>query len=158
MMSCLHAVRYTDRHIVWSNPLNQRRVDHTLPRRYVIHFPYIPLASYQAGMTEIIELNVGGRKFTTTRATLCSDGDSMLAAMFSGDLEPAQLDRKGRYFLDRNGDWFAYILSYLRGEPLQLLPVNQRRALAAEARFYQVYPSDMLYTVFAQHIGFAVHL
>lgn len=47
-------------------------------------------------MTEITELNVSGRKFTTTRATLCSDGDSMLAAMFSGDLEPAQLDSKGR--------------------------------------------------------------
>lgn len=63
----------------------------------------------------------------------------MLAAMFSGDMQPGQQDRKGRYFIDRNGDWFALILSYLREEPLQLPPFGiQRQALLAEVRFYQV--------------------
>ena len=87
----------------------------------------------------IIELNVGGRKFTTTRDTLCKDTDSMLAAMFSGDFMPAHQDSKGRVFLDRNGDMFAVILSYLRGEPLQIPDgVVQQRALVAEAHFFQV--------------------
>ena len=92
----------------------------------------------------IIELNVGGRKFTTTRDTLCKDADSMLAALFSGDFMPAQLDSKGRVFLDRNGDTFAFILSYLRGEPLQIpVEVAQQQALAAEAQFFQVFNFDL---------------
>lgn len=92
-----------------------------------------------ASAMNIIELNVGGRKFTTTRDTLCKDADSMLAAMFSGDFMPAHQDSKGRVFLDRNGDMFAVILSYLRGEPLQVPDgVVQQRALVAEAHFFQV--------------------
>ncbi len=88
---------------------------------------------------EVVELNVGGRAFTTTRSTLCKHGDSMLAAMFCGDLEPGQTDVQGRFFIDRNGDLFAVIISYLRGELLQLPAFGiQRQALAAEAHFYQV--------------------
>ena len=40
----------------------------------------------------ILELNVGGRKFTTTKATLTKERDSMLARMFEGDFSPAQLE------------------------------------------------------------------
>lgn len=88
---------------------------------------------------EVVELNVGGRIFVTTRSTLCKHSNSMLAAMFSGDMQPAQQDHQGRFFIDRNGDHFAIILAYLRNEPLQLLGFGmQRRALEAEARFYQV--------------------
>jgi len=96
---------------------------------------------------EVIELNVGGRVFVTTRSTLCKHSNSMLAAMFSGDLQPAQQDNKGRFFIDRNGDHFAIILAYLRDEPLQLLGFGmQRRALEAEARFYQVVQGTLLQT------------
>ena len=93
-----------------------------------------------AGIMEVVELNVGGRLFATTRSTLCKHTGSMLAAMFSGDMQPALRDSQGHYFIDRNGDWFAMILSYLREEPLQL-PTSgiQRQALAAEARYYQVW-------------------
>lgn len=94
---------------------------------------------------EVVELNVGGRVFVTTRSTLCKHSNSMLAAMFSGDLQPAQQDNKGRFFIDRNGDHFAIILAYLRDEPLQLLGFGmQRRALEAEARFYQVVQGMLL--------------
>jgi hypothetical protein len=34
--------------------------------------------------TDIIELNVGGRALTTTRATLCAQPGTLLASMFSG--------------------------------------------------------------------------
>ena len=48
-------------------------------------------------------------------------------------------DNHGRYFSDRNGDWFAVILGYLRGEPLQLpSSAGQRQALLAEARFFKI--------------------
>ena len=61
---------------------------------------------------EVVELNVGGRIFVTTRSTLCKHSSSMLAAMFSGDMQPAQQDKQGRFFIDRNGDHFAIIMAY----------------------------------------------
>ena len=64
----------------------------------------------------------------------------MLAAMFSGDMQPAQQDSQGRFFIDRNGDLFAVILSYLREEPIEFPTFGiQRQALAGEAHFYQVF-------------------
>ncbi len=94
---------------------------------------------------EVVELNVGGRVFVTTRSTLCKHSSSMLAAMISGDMQPAQQDKQGRFFIDRNGDHFAVILAYLRHEPLQLPGFGmQRRALEAEARFYQVVRGTLL--------------
>ena len=88
---------------------------------------------------EVVELNVGGRVFVTTESTFCKDSNSMLATMFSGQMKPAHKDSQGRFFIDRDGDLFAKIMSYLRGEPLEL-PVSdvQRQALIAEARYYQV--------------------
>ena len=63
----------------------------------------------------------------------------MLAAMFSGAMQPAQQDSQGRFFIDRNGDLFAVVLSYLRGEVMQFPTCStQKKALAGEARFYQV--------------------
>ena len=98
-----------------------------------------------AGNMEVVELNVGGCIFVTTRSTLCKHSNSMLAAMFSGDMQPAQQDKQGRFFIDRNGDHFAIILAYLRDEPLQLPGLGmQRRALEAEARFYQVVHGTLL--------------
>ena len=94
---------------------------------------------YVVGDMKVVELNIGGRYFATTRSTLSKHGDSLLAHMFSGDLEPAQKDSQGRFFIDRNGDHFAMILAYLRDEPHQV-PASalQRQALKAEAQFYQV--------------------
>lgn len=101
---------------------------------------------------EVVELNFGGRIFVTTRSTLCKHSKSMLAAMFSGDLLPAQQDNQGRFFIDRNGDHFAIILAYLRDEPLQLPGFGiQRRALEAEARFYQLQDLE-------QHLSCGVQL
>ena len=85
---------------------------------------------------DIVELNVGGRIFATTRTTLCKDANSMLAAMFSGDLRPAHTDKEARYFIDRNGELFAVVIAFLRGEPQELPAFGiQRQALAAEAQF-----------------------
>ena len=45
---------------------------------------------------EVLDLNVGGSLFTTTRSTLTRDPDSMLARMFGGSLMPALKDGAGR--------------------------------------------------------------
>jgi hypothetical protein len=80
---------------------------------------------------DIIDLSIGGMKFSTRRETLCTPvplvdpttGDiipdetdtHMLATMFSGDIElhMNNLHNK-KYFIDRDGTYFRYILNYLR--------------------------------------------
>ena len=47
-------------------------------------------------LMQVVELNVGGTIYATTRSTLCKDPDSMLARMFEGDLQPSHLDSQGR--------------------------------------------------------------
>ena len=61
-----------------------------------------------APLVDVVELNVGGRLFTTTRATLSAQPGSMLEALFSGrHARPCLTDAAGRPFLDRDGELFA---------------------------------------------------
>ena len=71
------------------------------------------LFSLSQSLPRVIPLNVGGHSFVTTLSTLTKDKDSMLAAMFSGRHE-LDTDSEGRYFIDRDGTYFKYILNYLR--------------------------------------------
>jgi len=86
----------------------------------------------------IIHLNIGGRRFSTSKETLLRDPNCMLAAMFSGrhrcDKQP-----DGTYFIDRDGTYFSYILNYLRDGEVDL-PDDQQacKALLREARFYNL--------------------
>ncbi len=87
---------------------------------------------------EIINLNVGGSLFSTTRTTLCAFPDSMLGAMFGGNM-PTAKDENGRYFIDRNGTLFSYILDFLRTSQLTLPEdFKHYEQLAVEADFYQI--------------------
>ena len=62
---------------------------------------------------------------------------------------PAHLDRQGRFFIDRNGDLFGIIMSYLRDEPFSI-PTEyiKRKALAEEASFFQAGASAICDCVF----------
>jgi len=62
---------------------------------------------------DVVDLNVGGQKFSTLRSTLTKYSGSMLDAMFSGR-HPMTKDKKGNYFIDRNPDIFRLVLEYLR--------------------------------------------
>ena len=66
--------------------------------------------------SDVITINVGGRKFTTTRSTLCMVPDSVLAAVL---LRWESVDEEGCLFLDRDPDVFAAVLSCLRNPALQ---------------------------------------
>ena len=74
-----------------------------------------------------VMLSVGGVHYETTLATLTSVEGSMLATMFSGrwTLPITSDDRK---LIDRNGEAFAFVLAYLRGNNEGLLP-NDRQML-----------------------------
>ena len=86
---------------------------------------------------DIIHLNVGGQKFTSTRSTLCQVEGSLLATMFSGRWEDSvKRDQDGAVFFDVNPQYFGYILDYLRAKkietpenpaPLPEVPQNQEK-------------------------------
>ena len=91
--------------------------------------------------SQVVELNIGGCLFTTTRSTLCKFPESMLATMFSStaDIPPAHTDSQGRFFIDRDGSRFADVLAFLREEPVTIpSTAKERAAMSAEASYYQV--------------------
>ncbi|XP_068168631.1 BTB/POZ domain-containing protein KCTD12-like [Antennarius striatus] len=89
---------------------------------------------------EIVELNVGGQVYVTRLQTLTGAPNSLLWTKFTrsspGDLPK---DSKGRFFFDRDGFLFRYILDYLRDSEL-VLPefFKERRRLQKEADFFQL--------------------
>lgn len=86
----------------------------------------------------VVELNVGGQTYTTSLATLLSDKDSYLAGLFSGKYKVVK-DSRGRFFIDRDGSLFRYVLDYLRNSILTL-PENfiESNRLLKEAEFFQI--------------------
>lgn len=89
-------------------------------------------------LSSTVNLNVGGRRFTTSLQTLTKDSDSMLAAMFSGKFE-VKPSEDGAFFIDRDGKHFRFILNYLRTGKLTLPDgATFRKELAEEAEFYQI--------------------
>ncbi|KAF7654777.1 hypothetical protein LDENG_00064750 [Lucifuga dentata] len=89
---------------------------------------------------EIVELNVGGQVYVTQLETLTAVPNSLLWTKFTQS-SPGELpkDSKGRFFFDRDGFLFRYILDYLRDSEL-VLPdfFKERRRLQKEADFYQL--------------------
>lgn len=89
---------------------------------------------------DLVHLNVGGVYYTTTKATLGRYPNSMLGAMFNGSM-PTTCDENGRYFIDRDGQLFVYVLNFLRSSQLALPDgFKHYDQLAIEADFYQIEP------------------
>lgn len=73
--------------------------------------------SAPASSAEIIRLNVGGRRFHTTRQTLLASPASHSPNFFHGLLSGrvgTALDDTGAYFIDRDPEHFPHVLNYLR--------------------------------------------
>lgn len=89
---------------------------------------------------EIVELNVGGQVYVTRLETLTAAPNSLLWSKFTRS-SPGELprDSKGRFFFDRDGFLFRYILDYLRDSELFLPELfKERRRLQREADFFQL--------------------
>ena len=87
---------------------------------------------------DIVELNVGGVTYTTALETLTAETDSLLGEMFTGK-QAVVKDAKGRYFIDRDGVLFRYILDFLRNQKL-MLPENfhEKERLRSEAEYFRL--------------------
>uniref|UniRef100_A0A3P8TTX5 BTB domain-containing protein n=1 Tax=Amphiprion percula TaxID=161767 RepID=A0A3P8TTX5_AMPPE len=96
--------------------------------------------SNRNSLQDPVSLNVGGEIYTTTLDTLTRCRDSMLGAMFTGQI-PVLRDNRGNVFIDRDGKMFRYILNYLRSSSLDLPDgFSDLALLRREADFFQIRP------------------
>lgn len=87
-------------------------------------------------MPSVVELNVGGVFYTTSLSTLTKDKESHLSKIFNGKTT-IEKDAKGKFFLDRDGVLFRYVLDYLRDNAISLPEgFRERERLRREAIFY----------------------
>ncbi|XP_043925620.1 BTB/POZ domain-containing protein KCTD16 [Protopterus annectens] len=91
---------------------------------------------------EVVELNVGGQVYYTRHSTLTSIPTSLLWKMFSPKRDLSNdlaKDAKGRFFIDRDGFLFRYILDFLRDKQV-VLPDHfpEKGRLRREAEYFQL--------------------
>ncbi|CAG2104925.1 unnamed protein product, partial [Medioppia subpectinata] len=84
---------------------------------------------------EIISLNVGGKRFSTSRQTLTSIGDTFFTALLSGRI-PSLRDSSGAIFVDRDPKLFAIILHYLRTR--QLFDMKDDQNLELDPKLFAI--------------------
>eukprot|EP01064_Diplonema_japonicum_P026114 TRINITY_DN37531_c0_g1_i1.p1 TRINITY_DN37531_c0_g1~~TRINITY_DN37531_c0_g1_i1.p1 ORF type:complete len:312 (+),score=26.97 TRINITY_DN37531_c0_g1_i1:33-938(+) len=96
----------------------------------------------------ILDLNVGGRRFTLSQQNIirCCGKDSFLATLIDSEL-PKDRDSKGVVFIDRDPDAFACLAGYLRHERWPSEKHPPAEIVLQEADYYGVVllPSD--YTI-----------
>lgn len=97
-----------------------------------------PIQQHHRIFPENIELNVGGKFYSTSVLTLTREPDSLLGRIFSGR-QDVEKDHSGKYFIDRDGSLFRYILDFLRTKRLHL-PEDFREIarLKTEAEFFEM--------------------
>lgn len=93
---------------------------------------------YPLYSSDIIHLNVGGTRFSTSRQTLTWIPDSFFTALLSGRISSLR-DETGAIFIDRDPKVFGVILNYLRTKDIDLSVVDIR-ILRHEAEYYGIAP------------------
>jgi hypothetical protein len=90
-------------------------------------------------MSQIIELNVGGSVYCTTINTLLSEKNSFFETLINKKTEQVK-DSNNRYFIDRDGRLFNYVLDYLRNKLSFVPPDNliETNRLKIEAEYYKL--------------------
>lgn len=87
---------------------------------------------------DIIHLNVGGKRFSTSRQTLTWVPDSFFSSLLSGRISTLK-DETGAIFIDRDPSLFATILNFLRTKELHPRSISVHM-LMHEAEFYGITP------------------
>ncbi|EZA55758.1 BTB/POZ domain-containing protein KCTD3 [Ooceraea biroi] len=89
-------------------------------------------------VSDIVHLNVGGTRFSTSRQTLSWIQDSFFTALLSNRID-SHKDESGALFIDRDPKLFSIILNYLRAKDIDLKTVDIR-TLRHEAEYYGITP------------------
>eukprot|EP01024_Parvocaulis_polyphysoides_P003237 TRINITY_DN108946_c0_g1_i1.p2 TRINITY_DN108946_c0_g1~~TRINITY_DN108946_c0_g1_i1.p2 ORF type:complete len:258 (-),score=10.32 TRINITY_DN108946_c0_g1_i1:277-1050(-) len=103
-------------------------------------YPCYPCFYYCCCSTsEVIQVNVGGQRFTTLKSTINQESSSRLSLICRGVL-PSSKDSLGYIFIDREPKYFQLILNYLR-DGTCVLPQAESELdeLEREIRFYQLF-------------------
>ncbi|KAI6652755.1 SH3KBP1-binding protein 1 [Oopsacas minuta] len=87
---------------------------------------------------DIVQLNVGGRRFTTSKQTLTWIPESFFVSLLSGRI-PSMRDEIGAIFIDRDPDMFEIILHFMRTKEVNPKGHNIRN-LRTEAEYYGLQP------------------
>ncbi|XP_029665853.1 BTB/POZ domain-containing protein KCTD3 isoform X1 [Formica exsecta] len=96
------------------------------------------MATPHLGVSDIVHLNVGGTRFSTSRQTLTWIQDSFFTALLSNRID-SHKDETGALFIDRDPKLFSIILNYLRTKDIDLKNVDIR-TLRHEAEYYGITP------------------
>ena len=92
------------------------------------------------GTDSIFSINIGGtHKITVSKRTLCKVPESMLTAMFSGRHKLRK--HKGKVFIDRDGDAFCAVISYLRNGKVPYFTGKEQENLFYEELDYWQIPA-----------------
>ncbi|XP_075423234.1 BTB/POZ domain-containing protein KCTD8 [Ascaphus truei] len=101
----------------------------------------LPISEMSFPFPDVVELNVGGQVYVTKHSTLTSVPESTLHTMFSrNNVKELPRDNRSRFFIDRDGFLFRYVLDYLRDKQLSLpdhFPEKER--LLREAEYFQLH-------------------
>ncbi|XP_015119776.1 BTB/POZ domain-containing protein KCTD3 isoform X2 [Diachasma alloeum] len=93
---------------------------------------------HSLSMGDIVHLNVGGTRFSTSRQTLTWIPDSFFTALLSNRIA-SRRDETGALFVDRDPKMFSIILNYLRTRDIDLRNTDIR-GLRHEAEYYGITP------------------
>ena len=92
---------------------------------------------------EILRIDVGGSKFTTSKSTLMAEKETYFHGLLANSDWAA--DEDGEFFIDRNPQFFGVILDYLRSVAakapeikLNDLSESEKLQLLGDAEFYQI--------------------
>ncbi|XP_017005067.2 BTB/POZ domain-containing protein KCTD3 [Drosophila takahashii] len=88
--------------------------------------------------SDLVNLNVGGQRFSTSRQTLTWIPDTFFTALLSGRISSLR-DEHNAIFIDRDPTLFSIILNYLRTKDIDIKNC-EIRALRHEAEYYGVTP------------------
>ena len=87
----------------------------------------------------IVKLNIGGVRFYTSKSTLLGilGEENFFTALLNGQV-PSVKDKKGYYFIDRDGEYFRPILDYLRTGQLYIPNNLEEERVHKEAQYYSI--------------------
>eukprot|EP00731_Ephydatia_muelleri_P020396 Em0013g123a len=107
------------------------------PADFVLRRTAYCLLPDAASRCDWVKLNVGGKVFATTRATLTSDRGSMLATMFEPGWSSIT-DGGGAYLIDRSPEYFEPLLNFLRHGKLIINEGVNPQGVLEEAKFFGI--------------------